>query len=208
MTSSMLNRPIAVLPLPKQNYALITFATAVHDAMAKNPNFPAPVPPLADFKDDIDALADAETKAAMKTKGAAAARDAKKKRVLVGLWHERDYVQSIADDEPDPADAAAVIKSAFMEVRKPPVWNKSDLEARDGEVSGSVLLVAKAIGPRTTYFWQYSLDQQAWTNAGETLRAKTTLTGLPAGHLCWFRFRALMPNGPVDYSQPVSLLVR
>jgi cell pole-organizing protein PopZ len=199
--------PVAALMLPKQNKVLITVAKAIVDRMSNNPLFPSPTPTLASVQADITAFEDAEIQAASKAKGAAAARDAKARKVKEDLHHLRDYVQSVAEAQANPAAAAAVIESAFMTVRKPGTRTKPALRARNTGVSGNVSLDAKAVAHAATYYWQFSLDQQTWTNVPETMRAKALITGLMSARIHYFRFRALTRAGEIGFSQVVSLLV-
>jgi hypothetical protein len=69
---------------------------------------------------DIDAFEEAETKAAARTKGATSFRDLRKKKVKDDLFHLCDYVQSVVETATSPAEATALIESAFMSVRKAP----------------------------------------------------------------------------------------
>ncbi|MFO0755343.1 MAG: hypothetical protein U0359_02555 [Byssovorax sp.] len=207
MSAQESNGPVAVLMYPKQTHAFITFAHAVHNAMAQNLKLPKPTPDLATVAADIAALEDAENKAATKAKGTIAVRNAKQKKVVFDLQHLRDYVQSVAETQSSPADAVAVIESAFMTVRKPPVRSKPPIEARNNGAAGSVILIAKALAPATTYFWEHSQDQITWTSLPPTMKSRTTASGLASAHTYAFRFKALTPKGPIDYSQVVSLLV-
>jgi hypothetical protein len=199
--------PVAVLLLPAQNKPLITFARAVHDALLDNPGFPNPNPTLVMFAGDIAEFEDAETKTASRTKGAAQVRDVKKQKVKDDLFHLRDYVQSVAETNMSPVAATALIKSAFMSVRKAPKRTLPELSAKNADVSGKVMLVAKAVAPTTLYSWEYSLDQSTWTPGPETVRARVEIQGLTSARLYSFRFRARTRAGWRDYSQVVSLLV-
>jgi len=124
MSTNNESTPVAVLGAPKQNTALITFARGVHNALMENPSFPNPTPSLATFAANIDALDDAETKAATKAKGAAAFRDAKKKRVKEDLDHLCDYVQSVVEAAPNGTAAASqpssVANPSFIAKTSPP----------------------------------------------------------------------------------------
>ena len=200
--------PVAALLLPTQNKSLITVAKAVHERLSDNASFPNPTPSLAVFQGNIAAFEDAEIKAASRAKGAAAARDAKARKVKDDLHHLRDYVQSVAETQSNPATAAAIIESAFMTVRKPASRSKPALRARNTEVPGTVVIDAKAVAPAATYYWQHSLDQQTWTSAPETMRATTLIAGLTSARTYYFRFRALTRAGEVGFSQVVSLLVQ
>ena len=101
-----------------------------------------------------------------------------------------------------------LIVGAGIGVKKRTRRNKPPVQAVDGPTSGSVWLLCLRLAKTATYFWQFSLDQKAWTDAPETMRAKLLLSGLTPGQTYYFRFRALTRKGPVDYSQVVSLLVR
>ena len=199
--------PFIALKIPRGNRALITFANAVHDHMANSPSFPSPGPTLDVFKADIAAFEEAETKAAGRSRGAAKVRDAWARKVKGDLAHLRDYVQGVAEAQATPADAAAVIESAFMSIKKVPKRHQPALDARNGDVSGSVTLVAKAVARTATYFWQYSLAQETWTSVPGTMKTRTVISGLLAARIHYFRFRALTRNGEMDFSQVVSLLV-
>jgi hypothetical protein len=199
--------PVATLTLPQLNKPLITFARAVHDHLSGNPSFPNPSPPLPQLAASITAFEQAETTAATRAKGAAKVRDAKRQKLKEDLAHLRDYVQSIVETQTNPRDAAALIESAFMSVRKIGKRSKDELSARNGGVSGTVVLDAKAVAPAATYYWHYSLDQESWTSAPETMKAKTVVSDLTSAETYYFRFRALTRAGEIDFSQVVSLLV-
>ncbi|APR78964.1 Hypothetical protein A7982_04311 [Minicystis rosea] len=199
--------PVIALKLPRGNGALITFAKAVHDHMSNNPSFPSPSPTLDVLAADITAFEEAETKVAGRSRGAAKLRDARARKVKGDLAHLRDYVQGVAEARATPADAAAVIESAFMSVKKMPTRRHLALEAKNADLSGSVTLIAKAVARTATYFWQYSLDQETWTSAPETMKSRAVISGLASARIHYFRFRALTRTGEIGYSQVVSLLV-
>jgi hypothetical protein len=199
--------PMAVLNPPRHNPSLIIFAKAVHDALLGNATFPNPNPTLVVFAADIAAYEDAETKAAGRGKGAATVRNAMRTKVKADLHHLRDYVQSIVEVQASPADATAVIESAFMSVKKASRRAKPELNAKSTGLSGTVALDAKAVAAHATYYWEYSLDQKTWMSVPETLKASTVISGLASAQTYYFRFRALTRGGPRDYSQVVSLLV-
>jgi len=205
---SALSGPLAVLILPKSVKDLLTFGKAVHDAMVNNARFPSPNPPLDVFKAHLNALDDAETKAAARTKGAVMERNAMAKQVCNDLNHLCDYVQGVAEKIPSPEAAAAVITSAFMSIRKVPQRVTSALSAKNTSFPGQVALAAKTVAPVATYFWEQSPDQETWTSVPETIKASTTVDGLPRAKVAYFRFRALTRAGKGNYSQVVSLLVQ
>jgi hypothetical protein len=199
--------PVAALRFPRLNKPLLTFAKAVHDHLAGNPSFPDASPALAELAADIDAFDKAETHAATRARGAAQARDAKGKKVKEDLAHLRDYVQRVAEKQATARDAAALIESAFMSIKRTGKRSKAELSAKNTGVSGTVVLDAKAVAPVAVYHWQYSLDQQTWTTTPETLQAKQVIAGLTSAKTYYFRFRAFTRTGDLGPSQVVSLLV-
>ena len=199
---------VAVLRCPKNSKDFSTYARAVYSAMLNNPNFPSPNPTLVVFAGNIDAFDEAEVKASMRTKGAAALRDAKKQKVKEDLFHLRDYVQSVVETTPSAAAAAAVIESAFMSVRK--AYQRAptpELSAKNTDLLGKVMLTAKPVAREATYYWEYSLDTSTWTSLPETMKTRIELPGLTSARVYYFRFRALTKEGQRDYSPVVSLYV-
>lgn len=202
------HRPIPVLKLPKQNGAILTFARAVLNALTNNPNFPNPNPSLATFEANINTFDAAETKAATRAVGAAAARNAAKNQVKDDLLHLCHYVRYATAKLPSAADAAAAIESAFLKVKTVPTRAVPALCVKNTAVSGQVALTARAVAPRAAYEWEHSADQVEWVAAPTTLKASTLIQGLPWAKLHYFRFRALTRAGKSEYSQVVSLLVQ
>jgi hypothetical protein len=131
-----------------------------------------------------------------------------KRAVLVGLLVRlRAYVQGVADD--DPERAAALLESAGMYVKRRVLPAKPLFDLRPGPVSGSVRMAARAAGDRASYQWAWSADGgKTWRLAPATLQAKTVLTGLPPASTCSFRYPAVTKGGEMDWSEPVSIVVR
>ena len=209
------SRALAVLKMSPRVKTLITFAQSVASAMTGNASFPSPVPTLASFEADIAALVTAETAALARAKGAAQDRNAKLAVVKGDLEKLKSHVQGVADAA-NPTDAASIILSAGMAVRKVTLHAKAALAVRQGSVrplvpavSGTVSLTAKSAAPKAAYNWQYSIDQKTWTSLPQTLKAKTGVSGLTAGTIYFFRSQALTPKGGEgDWGQVVSFLVK
>ena len=199
--------PVAVLNAPPLNKDLIAYAKGVYNALLKNPSLPDPTPTLITFGENITAFEDSETKAATRAKGAAALRDAKKKRVKEDLSQLRAYVQRVVNRDMSPAEATAVIESAFMSVRKVRRYSKPELSVKNADVSGKVTIAAKAVAKEAAYSFEYSVDQSNWTPVPDTMRCQVEVSGLTSARVHYFRFRALTRAGRQDYSQVVRLLV-
>jgi hypothetical protein len=200
-------RPQVALKLPTKIKGVISFAENVANAMNNNPAFPTPNPSIATVLADIAALNTAETAVLSRTKGAVETRNAKLAVVHTDLESLKTYVQNVAG-QGALANAPAVIEAAGMTSRKVTARDKAALAAKQGSVSGTVNLVAKAAGHTAAYDWQYSTDQKTWTTAPMTLQAKTGISGLTAGTTYYFRVQSLIRTGAENWSQIVSLMVK
>ena len=197
---------MAVLAPPKRISALITLATGVVRGMTGNPTFSSPSPALATVSAAIDDLQTAETAALTRTKGAAAARDAKRNALIVTLHLVRIYVQSVADRNTE--QGPAIIRSAGMTVKKIAARNPRVFAAFAGASSGTVKIVAPSAGHRVAYDWQYSTDGKTWIDLASTLQARTTMTDQSPGTLLHFRYRSVTRTGEADWSAPVTFTVK
>ncbi len=196
---------IVSLSLPKPVPALIVRASTIVNAMGdNNATFVSPNPALAVARGHIDELITAQT-AYQSRAGTLAARDNAQDTVIRDLHLLHAYVQQLANTSPD--DAAVIAQDAAMTLRRAGATHKSDLATKQ-RVSGSVLVIAKAIAGARSYQWQYSLDGgTTWTAAAPTTRADVTIKGLPFAVRTLFRVRAVTKSGLTEWSQPVSLLV-
>jgi hypothetical protein len=202
-------RAIAVLKMSHKVKSVITFAQSVATAMAENATtFPSPAPALATFQANIAALVTAETAVVVRTKGSADTRNAKLAVVKSDLASLRNYVQNVVDTS-NPANGESIIGSASMAIRKVTLHDKAALSVKQGSVSGTVTLAAKAAAKKAAYHWEYSTDQKTWTSLPETLDAKTGVSGLTPATMYFFRSQSLTPKGGAsDWGQVVSLLVK
>jgi hypothetical protein len=201
------HRSIVVLKLPTTVSGLGACAQRIVTSMTGNPSFATPVPALATVTAAIGDFQTAEAGALTRMIGAAATRNARRAALVQLLEQLRTYVQTVADASVDEGEA--IILGAGMSVRKTPVFPPRVFAATPGDVSGSVKLVTAAAARRAAYVWEYSLDAgKTWVAMPSTLRAKTTVAGLPVGTTVEFRYQALTQAGEGDWSQTVSLLVR
>jgi hypothetical protein len=198
--------PIGVLKVPQQKKALSAYGQHVVTCMTANAKVKSPNPPLLAITAACAAL-DVSQAAMPGNKAATAQRDADWLALLLLLRHELDYVSSVAEQQTNPADAAAVITGSGFSVRKDGTHNKDALAAKYGLASGDVKLEAKAVSPDASYYWQWSTDMVNWQSLPETKKASTTLSGLTPATKYYFRFRALTRKGMSDWSQIISLLV-
>ncbi|MFT3775155.1 MAG: hypothetical protein QM820_58150 [Minicystis sp.] len=202
-----MRKPMTILVdlvAPSSDTEVISFGRTVVHLMENNPRFPNPPVPLEVVKDHLDTYASDQQRARLRTSGAAAQRDVSRAVVMQDLMLLRAYVQSVA--QASPAEAAAIAESAGMSLRRTKGYHRSELAVKF-TAPGTVVLTAKAVAPKASYYWQHSLDGQTWTSAPETLQATTTIAGLPSRTVVYFRYRALINKGMGEFSQVVSLFV-
>src|ERR1019366_3103058 len=194
-------KPVVALKLPRGVRNVIAQAKALIAAVEANPSmFAVPSPSLATAKANLAALEAAEIAASNRTKGAVETRDVALLAVLEDMKHFKSYVQGVADAS--PTNAEAIITTATMAAKKPPVRTKTDFLAKAGKVSGTALLVARAsANHRASYEWQWSLDQKTWNDSPPTLQAHTTVINLSVSVIHYFRYRVVTKSGPGDWSQ-------
>jgi hypothetical protein len=205
-TATKTHRALAVLDLPRNVPALITYAVGIVNGMTGNAYFPTPSPALATVETATSDLQTAETVAQTRAKGAVAQRNAKQQALVSLLEQLRTYVQSTADASPE--NGPAIIQSARLALRKTPVRKALGFHAKAGSVSGSVKVVAPAAARRASYEWQYSTDGgKTWVTMPSTLQAKTSLSGLTPQTTIQLRYRAVLKGGEGDWSQAVSYVV-
>jgi hypothetical protein len=142
----------------------------------------------------------------VRTTGAVALRNAKKAALVTLLEQWRTYVQSTADASPE--NAANIIQSGGVALRRNPVRKFLGFHAKLGTAPGSVKVVAPAAARRASYDWQYSVDGgKTWVALPHSLQAKTTVSGLPTMTTVQFRYFATVKAGEETWSQPISILV-
>jgi hypothetical protein len=99
-TTKGTRRSLVSLKLPKAVPALITYAQGIVTSMTNNAHFTTPVPPLSALSAAVTDLANAETAALARTKGAVALRNEKRTTLVSLLTQLRGYVQVVADANP------------------------------------------------------------------------------------------------------------
>lgn len=200
--------PTAAKKSPRSNYLFVTFLYHIVTCLTGNANFATPSPSAATLKAAADGLSEANAKAKHGGPADTADRDAKRKAAEALVDQYVAYAQATVKAQAgDPATAKAMILGGGLSVREHNQAPKPPLAPKYGAVSGQVLLVALAVAATATYFWEVSSDGKVWQTLPYTMKAKTTVSGLTAGQVYYFRFRAQTRKGMGDYSQVVSLLV-
>jgi hypothetical protein len=195
-----------VLRLPATYAKLLIFATAVLTAMTGNAKFPNAAALLAALSTAVQALNKGMNG------GTSTERQAAREAVRDALEHLADYVQSVAEvangTTVDISALRVLVESAGMDLRKVGAHAKLTLGAKNGPTSGTVILTAPANKNRDPHEWQISTDQHTWSQLPSTLKAKTTVTGLPVGTTEYFQHRTLTKTGYTDWSDTIMIVVK
>jgi hypothetical protein len=205
--TSNTHRTLVAAKIPSGDPALSAYAHAILAALAGNALVPNPNPSIATLTDLVTKFDAAQTATKTRAPGSVAARNAARGALRIGLHTLAATVQQVVDANPEHAEA--IIGSVNMSVKKTPGHVKVPFAAKPGAVSGSVDLTAKAAAPRASYEWEWSGDGgHTWTPVLPTLKAKTTITGLPVATTCQFRYRFVTKDGVSDWSQVITLVVK
>jgi len=201
------HRIIAVAKIPAADAALSTFTHALIASLTGNALVPNPNPSIATLTDLGTKFDAAQTATKTRTAGTVAVRNAARTALRVALSTEKATIQQLADANPEQAEA--LVASVGMSARMTATHVKPPFAAKSGAISGSVDLAVKAAATRASYEWAWSGDGgHTWTPVLPTLKAKTTITGLPVATTCQFRYRSVTKDGVSDWSQVITLVVK
>jgi hypothetical protein len=189
--------------------ALIVFGRSVVTKMTGNSYFTTPNPALADVTTAID---DMETKAALAKDGSKVAKTSMKKakKKLVDLLRkEAFYVEGVADGDEN------ILVSSGFELSKDPIPSQRDaFFVLKGVDIGSVLIGCIAVPNAGAYLWFHSADknlpvaEKDWILEGASTQRKTTLSNLVPEKTYWFIYRAVTPQGLMEWSDPIQFYVQ
>ncbi len=195
--------------LPQDAQSLYTHCNASWTAVKGDPaHFTNPYPPAAEVEGDLAALNTALLAAAGKDPVAIAALGVAVGKVRGTFRRLGGYVESVlragaAEDAPAILSNVLMYQSNVGQ-RSP----KPELEAKQGAVSGLVRLIALAVPSAALYFWEYSVDQVAWSAGAQSAQAHASVAGLTPGKVYYFRFRVFKRDGTTTSdSQVVRLMV-
>ncbi len=196
-----------VLSLSSSIPALIRVCQLVIQAITANatlyPNLPIALAVLAA---NLATLAELETQAQAKHPGAAEERDVQAELVIANFKQTRAYVEALVIAS--PGQAAVLVDGAAMRLRKVRSYKKPPLAAKQGGVSGLVLLFCLASKIKAVYGWQVSSDQKTWLDLPPTTAAKTSEAGLTPGITYYFRQRPIIKGVAQDWGQIIAFLAK
>jgi hypothetical protein len=185
----------------------VSFFRNIIDKLTDNPDFTTPDIPLDTAKAAVDTLESSMLNAKDGAHTAVSAMHANEAAADEIFRLLAVYVNRIA-----AGDETQILSSGFHLSNQPVRTPKPVLSVNDGEHSGSVTLVAKAVERAGAYIWQYAKDvvpetNSGWASGGVTTRATTELTGLAVASHYYFRVSAVTPDKTMDFSAPVAKIV-
>jgi quinolinate synthase len=185
----------------------IPFYRNVISRLTDNPYFITPDVSLIDANAAIDALEQAVIAASDGGRVAISLMHDQEKAVEVPFRHLAAYVERMA-----AGDETKILSSGFHHSRQPVIHPKAILAVYDGEHSGSVHLVAKAVPRARSYHFRMAIGgvpetDEGWILCGFSTRADFVLSGLDVMKKYVFCVAALTPDGMTDYSAPVEKIV-
>ncbi|MCB1087715.1 MAG: fibronectin type III domain-containing protein [Verrucomicrobiae bacterium] len=195
----------------KSREAVAALGLQVHNALDGNANFTALNPALATALADITALQTGITElealrqeAKLKTAAVEALSETVKDHLTA--WAKLVENQSGGDPE--------IILSGGFDLRdegSPSVMLKvTGLEVTAGDDDGEADLMWDPQEGASSYEIQCSPDPNVpagWIHAGISTKSSKTLANQTSGARCWFRVRAVGPNGEGPWSDPAVVTV-
>lgn len=185
----------------------IAFYRSVLSHLTGNEYFPNPDVALTEVKKAVDEFEAAYQSTIDGSHTAVSAmHDAEEKadglyRILTA------YVNRIAD-----GNETMILSSGFHLSRQPGSVQKPELDAQDGDISGNVWLIARAVEKAGAYIWQLAMGtipsgNEGWTTCGHSTQSFYQVAGLVPGNKYYFRVMAITPTGQTEYTPPVAKIV-
>lgn len=187
--------------------AKIAFYRNVLAHLTGNATFPTPDVPLPEAKTAVDTLEAAYLAAKDGSHTAISAMHADEEAADNLFRTLAAYVDRIA-----AGDETAILSSGFHVSKQSTSVQKPELAAQDGDNSGSVWLVARAVDKSGAYIWQMAKDaipdtEEGWITVGHSTQSYFQVTGLTVACKYYFRVTAITTTGITDYTAPVMKVV-
>ena len=207
MSKKMVKRKVALRMSKKSMIQKFQFARAVVVAMTGNAHFPTPSPALSVITTDANNLEAAHTAAQTRAKGTSPHMHAMAKVLELSLQALANYVENIANA--DPNNAEAIITSAGMEMKKTGLQNPRVLHVV-ASAKGQVTLTCPA-SRDASYRWDVATGDPTieanWKMLIEVRQSKHIQNGLISGTYYHFRVWTLAIKGLQPVSQVISTMV-
>jgi outer membrane murein-binding lipoprotein Lpp len=201
-----IKRVYAALDEVKDPSGFASQCEAIVGKLTNNQDVPNPVPALTVVTGHIAGLRQSITDAIDGPKGAAQNRNVALGQLRSDMRQIKAAVQAAADA--NLGRAAAIIENAGFRVSKRAPKVKPPIAVRYGKVPGLAILDAKAPARKATYFWSMSTDQKIWSDLPQTLKSRTTVSGLTAATIYYFRVRTLTAAGMSEWSMVATYVAQ
>jgi hypothetical protein len=185
----------------------IAFYRNVIVKLTANQAFPAPDIPLEDAKLRVDKLESSYLAAKDGSHVAIATlRDSEAEA------DEEFRILAAYADRTSAGDETKILSSGFQPSKQPLPIQKPALAVEDGNNSGSIKLIAKAVDKAGSYIWQMAkgalpANDGDWITIGFTTQANNEVSGLDAATKYYFRVAAITSTGTTDFCTPVLKVV-
>lgn len=185
-------------------------ANTIIAAMTSNPNFPSPVPPLAEVTTAAAEYSTALLAAKQGGRTEVAIKKQKRTELIKLLTKLASYVTLTAN-----GDRAIMVSSGFdlAKTREPlpPLVKPQVLKVVDGVNPGELKVIIGRVAGARSYMYEYTQDPltpgSSWTGQNGTL-SKVLFKNLESGKKYWCRVIAYGRNEQLAYSDPVSRIVQ
>lgn len=203
-TNYVMNKVNVILNLGGQSVTQkLAFGNQILEAMTGNSNFTIPFPALGDLQIAISDLNLAIIAAKPGDKVSTLVLHEKEKTLEMVLKALCSYVEYQSRGNENIA-----LTSGFS-IKKPKTAAAKTFMAKNGDTTGVAELVTKSEG-NAAYVWQYTKDPIGsieWTDAGVSVKASLTVTGLSPLTNYWFRVAVVNSSGQQNWSDPFHLIV-
>ena len=185
-------------------------ALSIVDKMTDNPNFPNPVPSLADVSAALTEYSAAFSNAQNKDKVQVAIKNIKREALEDLLRSLAAYVNFTANGN------RSVIVSAGFDANKEstsasPMPDPKNFRVVSGRNSGEAVTSVSGVRGVKSYVHQYTpdplTDTSVWQSKYATSRTNT-FVGLESSKKIWFRVAATGTDGQIVYTEPLSMIIQ
>ncbi len=175
--------------------------------MTGNTNFPTPSPALSTVSTQLAKLEASYTVSQTRVKGSVATMRADQKALVILLKALASYVEQVANETPDTAEAT--IASSGMPLKKPRPHVNKTFSVTLSKDPDTVVLNTKAVKD-SSYVYQVTTDAtnaNSWTNVIISNTAKYTKNGFSSGTRYYFRVAVITKNVQGPWSPVLSVIV-
>lgn len=190
--------------------ALGVKAQGIIGMLTNNPNFLAPIPPLAEINEAIVAYDAALAGMAVGGKDKTALKNEKREVLLSLLFNLGVFVEQNCQD-----NEVIALSSGYSLAKKPSkignLPKPEMVEVTDGEGEGEVEIKVSRVKGAKSYLYSYTLDpitdHSIWQSIPSS-KTKTVIKNLESVKKYWFKVAAVGTTDNLNFSEEVSRVVQ